>query len=131
MAKPEWGVKRICPSCGARYYDLRKDPPVCPTCGAQFDPEALLKSRKARPAPVDDVKKAPVVSGDEDVETETEDEEAADLDEVEDDVSVEDIEEGDEPAEDEDDVLIEDTSELGEDDMDEVVDVEGEDEEER
>ncbi|MCW2235796.1 TIGR02300 family protein [Azospirillum canadense] len=131
MAKPEWGVKRICPSCGARYYDLRKDPPVCPSCGAQFDPEALLKSRKARPAPVDDVKKAPVVTGDDEVETETEDEEAADLDEVEDDVSVEDIEEGDEAAEDEDDVLIEDTSELGEDDMDEVVDVEGEDEEER
>ncbi|MBP2313673.1 TIGR02300 family protein [Azospirillum soli] len=130
MAKPEWGVKRICPSCGARYYDLRKDPPVCPSCGAQFDPEALLKSRKARPAPVDDVKKAPVVA-DTDDEVETEDEEAAELDEVEDDVSVEDIEEGDDTAEDEDDVLIEDTSELGEDDMDEVVDVEGEDEEER
>ena len=131
MAKPEWGVKRICPSCGARYYDLRKDPPVCPNCGSQFDPEALLKSRKARPAPVDDVKKAPVVSGDEDIETENEDEEAAELDEVDDDVSVEDIEEADETPEDEDDVLIEDTSELGEDDMDEVVDVEGEDEEER
>ncbi|KAA0681745.1 TIGR02300 family protein [Roseomonas genomospecies 6] len=132
MAKPEWGVKRICPSCGARYYDLRKDPPVCPSCGSQFDPEALLKSRKARPAPVDDVKKAPVVtSDDEDVETETEDEESTELDEVEDDVSVEDIEEADETSEDEDDVLIEDTSELGEDDMDEVVDVEGEDEEER
>ena len=130
MAKPEWGVKRICPSCGARYYDLRKDPPVCPSCGAQFDPEALLKSRKARPAPVDDVKKAPAVVEDDEVEAEVEDE-TADLDEVEDDVSVEDIEEGDEPAEDEDDVLIEDTSELGEDDMDEVVDVEGEDEEER
>ena len=129
MAKPEWGVKRICPSCGARYYDLRKDPPVCPNCGSQFDPEALLKSRKARPAPVDDVKKAPVGSEDEDIETESEDEEAAELDEVEDDVSVEDIEEADETPE--DDVLIEDTSELGEDDMDEVVDVEGEDEEER
>ncbi|QCN95203.1 TIGR02300 family protein [Azospirillum argentinense] len=131
MAKPEWGVKRICPSCGARYYDLRKDPPVCPNCGSQFDPEALLKSRKARPAPVDDVKKAPVVSSDEDAETETEDEESTELDEVEDDVTVDDIEETDETPEDEDDVLIEDTSELGEDDMDEVVDVEGEDEEER
>ena len=130
MAKPEWGVKRICPSCGARYYDLRKDPPVCPTCGAQFDPEALLKSRKARPAPVDDVKKSVVATEDEDVESEAEDE-SAELDEVEDDVSVEDIEEGDEAGENEDDVLIEDTSELGEDDMDEVVDVEGEDEEER
>lgn len=131
MAKPEWGVKRICPSCGARYYDLRKDPPVCPSCGAQFDPEALLKSRKARPVPTDDVKKAPVKVVDEDVETEVEDEETTELEDVEDDVPVEGIEEAEEPAEDEDDVLIEDTSELGEDDMDEVVDVEGEDEEER
>ncbi|SMH57796.1 TIGR02300 family protein [Azospirillum agricola] len=129
MAKPEWGVKRICPSCGARYYDMRKDPPVCPSCGAQFDPEALLKSRKARPAPADDTKKAAVVE-DEDAESETEDSEAAELEGSDDEVSVEDIEEADD-AEDEDDVLIEDTSELGEDDMDEVVDVEGEDEEER
>lgn len=132
MAKPEWGVKRICPNCGARYYDMRKDPPVCPSCGTQFDPEALLKSRRARPAPVDDtpVKKVAVVADEDEVEVEREDE-VADLEEVEDDVAVEDIEEADEVAEDEDDVLIEDTSELGEDDMDEVVDVEGEDEEER
>jgi uncharacterized protein (TIGR02300 family) len=127
VAKPEWGVKRICPSCGARYYDMRKDPPVCPSCGAQFDPEALLKSRKARPAPADDTKKVAVV---EDEEVEVEDPEAAELEGVEDDVSVDDIEEAADPVEDEDDVLIEDTSELGEDDMDEVV-VEGEDEEER
>lgn len=129
VAKPEWGVKRICPSCGARYYDMRKDPPVCPSCGAQFDPEALLKSRKARPAPADDTKKAPVVAEDEEeVETEAE---TPELEDVEDDMSVDDIEEADDTTEDEDDVLIEDTSELGEDDMDEVVDVEGEDEEER
>ncbi|WP_042694356.1 TIGR02300 family protein [Azospirillum sp. B506] len=129
MAKPEWGVKRICPSCGARYYDMRKDPPVCPSCGAQFDPEALLKSRKARPAPADDTKKPAVVAEDEEeVETEAE---TPELEDVEDDMSVDDIEEADDTAEDEDDVLIEDTSELGEDDMDEVVDVEGEDEEER
>ncbi len=24
MVKAEWGSKRICPSCGARYYDLMK-----------------------------------------------------------------------------------------------------------
>lgn len=132
MAKPEWGVKRICPNCGARYYDMRKDPPVCPSCGTQFDPEALLKSRRARPVPVDDVKKAPVVTTGDDVDTEVEEDETTELDETDDDVSVEDIEaEGAEGPEDEDDVLIEDTSELGEDDMDEVVDVEGEDEEER
>ena len=93
MAKPEWGVKRICPSCGARYYDMRKDPPVCPSCGAQFDPEALLKSRKARPAPVDDTKKAVVVAEDEE-EAETE-AETPELEDVEDDMSVDDIEEAD------------------------------------
>ena len=134
MAKPEWGIKRICPNCGARYYDLRKDPPVCPSCGTTFDPEALLKSRRARPAPVDDAppKKVPAGVDEDEAEVEREDEDVADLEEVEDDVAVEDIEEdADEVAEDEDDVLIEDTSELGEDDMDEVVDVEGEDEEER
>lgn len=131
MAKPEWGVKRICPNCGARYYDMRKDPPVCPSCGTPFDPEALLKSRRARPAPAEEVvKKAPAPVDDDEVETDRE--ESPDLDETEEDVAVEDIEAGGEDApEDEDDVLIEDTSELGEDDMDDVVDVEGEDEEER
>nr|WP_211113992.1 TIGR02300 family protein [Azospirillum picis] len=130
VAKPEWGVKRICPNCGARYYDMRKDPPVCPSCGAQFDPEALLKSRKARPAPADDTKKA-VVTGDEDQENEAEESETPELEDADEDMAVEDIEETDDAGDDEDDVLIEDTSELGEDDMDEVVDVEGEDEEER
>jgi len=37
MAKPEWGVKRSCPSCGARFYDLQNDPIVCPSCGAPHD----------------------------------------------------------------------------------------------
>lgn len=129
MAKPEWGIKRICPNCGARYYDMRKDPPVCPACGTPFDPEALLKSRRARPIPVDDVKKSPVLEDDADLGKE---DGSADLDEVVGDVPVDDLDdEGADTPDDEDDVLIEDTSELGEDDMDEVVDVEGEDEEER
>ena len=38
MVKAEWGTKRTCPNCGARYYDLRHDPIVCPKCGAAFDP---------------------------------------------------------------------------------------------
>ena len=25
VAKPEWGAKRICHNCGARYYDLQRD----------------------------------------------------------------------------------------------------------
>src|SRR6476620_8593500 len=50
VAKPEWGSKRICPSCGTRYYDLMREPVVCPKCSTPFDPEAFLKSRRSRPA---------------------------------------------------------------------------------
>ncbi|MEE8500438.1 MAG: TIGR02300 family protein [Kiloniellales bacterium] len=50
MAKPEWGIKRICQSCAAKFYDLGRSPIACPQCGARFDPEALLKSRRSRPA---------------------------------------------------------------------------------
>ena len=53
MTKPEWGTKRICPACSGRYYDMHRDPPVCPTCGVRYDPEALLKTRRARPIPVE------------------------------------------------------------------------------
>lgn len=36
MAKPELGLKRLCPNCGAKYYDLNRDPIVCPKCNAAF-----------------------------------------------------------------------------------------------
>ena len=49
MGKIERGIKRICQECGALYYDLEKDPIICPKCGAEFDPEAILKSRRTRP----------------------------------------------------------------------------------
>ncbi|MDR3517184.1 MAG: TIGR02300 family protein [Azospirillaceae bacterium] len=128
MAKAEWGTKRICPNCGARYYDLRKDPPVCPSCGTAFDPEALLKSRRTRPSAAEEVKKAPVVRDDEEVETELEG--AAEIDEA----AAPDLAAGAEEVvqDDEEDVLLEDASELGEDDdMDEVVDVDDPEEDER
>ena len=53
VARSEWGIKRICQSCSVRYYDFLKSPPVCPACEAVYDPEALLKSRRARPIPVE------------------------------------------------------------------------------
>ena len=30
MPKEEWGVKRVCPITGKRFYDLNKDPIVSP-----------------------------------------------------------------------------------------------------
>jgi uncharacterized protein (TIGR02300 family) len=32
VAKPELGTKRLCDNCGAKFYDLNKDPIVCPKC---------------------------------------------------------------------------------------------------
>ena len=48
MSKPEWGIKRVCPSCNIKYYDFNKNPIVCPKCKFEFDPDLLLKSRKGR-----------------------------------------------------------------------------------
>ena len=33
MPKEEWGVKRVCPTTGKRYYDLNKNPIVSPYTG--------------------------------------------------------------------------------------------------
>ena len=48
MSNPEWGIKRICPSCSIKYYDFNKMPIICPKCEFEFDPDLLLKSRKGR-----------------------------------------------------------------------------------
>jgi uncharacterized protein (TIGR02300 family) len=114
LAKPEWGTKRICPSCGTRYYDLLREHVICPKCSTPYDPEAFLKARRARPAAPVEREVAPV-GDDADVELETEDAEV-----VEDEEAVP-LADADEEEEEE---LIEDASELGEDedDMAEVID---------
>jgi uncharacterized protein (TIGR02300 family) len=47
VAKPELGSKRQCMSCGAKFYDLNRDPATCPKCGTVFQATAL--SRAAAP----------------------------------------------------------------------------------
>ena len=49
MAKPDLGTKRLCASCGAKFYDLSKDPIVCPKCETVFHPVVSTRSR-AEPA---------------------------------------------------------------------------------
>lgn len=102
MAKAEWGLKRTCQSCGAKFYDMNRSPITCPKCGANFDPDALLKARRSKPAAA----VAKVVPVEE-------------VDPVEAEVVVE----GDEKEE-EEEAVMEDTSELGQDsdDVEEVVD---------
>jgi len=36
LAKPDLGTKRLCQSCGAKFYDLSKTPIVCPKCETVF-----------------------------------------------------------------------------------------------
>ena len=50
VAKPELGSKRLCGSCGAKFYDLNKDPIVCPKCHTAM-PAAAITAR-SRPEPV-------------------------------------------------------------------------------
>ena len=59
MSKPEWGAKRICPSCGARFYDMRRQPITCPKCATAFDPDAFVKKRRGRP-PASETKPLPL-----------------------------------------------------------------------
>lgn len=108
LAKPEWGTKRICHNCGARFYDLRREPAVCPACNTVAEPGRQVRPKRGGLKPelvaVPEIaEKILIEDGEEDVlETDEIAEEDADVAELE--------------AEDED--LIEDTSDLGEDDDD-------------
>ena len=54
MAKPELGTKRLCTSCGTKYYDLNRSPILCPKCGATFEVGALPVRAKAKAAIVEE-----------------------------------------------------------------------------
>jgi uncharacterized protein (TIGR02300 family) len=50
VAKPELGTKRLCGSCGAKFYDLNKDPIVCPKCNTVVALAALTARSRPEPA---------------------------------------------------------------------------------
>ena len=54
MSKPARGTKRVCPSCGARFYDLSRTPITCPVCQAvyQVTPPSSRRSERAQPVEV-------------------------------------------------------------------------------
>ena len=56
MAKPELGTKRLCAGCGAKFYDLNKDPITCPKCGTVYEVAVVAPRGRpdaaARPQPV-------------------------------------------------------------------------------
>ena len=66
MVKADLGTKRVCPSCGARFYDLSKRPIECPKCAFTFEPEAMYKQRRPRqPEPAAVAQPAPEVEEEE------------------------------------------------------------------
>lgn len=109
MAKPEWGQKRTCQSCGCRFYDLTRTPVVCPKCGAAVETDLPFKVRRSSSAAVEKVEKvvvapAPVDPDTDDLPAAEDENEAIDGDE--------------EGGDDDESGLIEDASDLGEDDDD-------------
>jgi uncharacterized protein (TIGR02300 family) len=50
LAKPELGTKHQCQNCGAKFFDLNKDPIVCPKCGTVFQVAAAARARPAAKA---------------------------------------------------------------------------------
>ncbi len=80
MTKAELGTKRLCPNCGARYYDLNHEPILCPRCGTQFE-VAVTRARPqtaAKPAKAVVEEEADDLVAAELVSLEEADEEAAD-----------------------------------------------------
>jgi uncharacterized protein (TIGR02300 family) len=125
VANPKWGGKHTCQHCGVKYYDLNRSPIVCPKCGAQFNPDALLRSRRSKPTPPDKAAApqaaavAPTAKKDVEADDQLEAENLVTA-EVDDDADKlgEDDEKDKLGEDDEKDKLIEDVSELGEDEDD-------------
>ena len=99
MAKPEWGTKRLCTSCGARFYDMNRQPIECPKCSTVIDPEQTTRLKRSRSNVAEEptkAKSAKVATSEDDI-----DDDADDL--VDDDA---------------DDDVLEDASDLSDDDED-------------
>ena len=60
MAKPELGAKRQCQNCGAKFFDMNKDPIVCPKCGTIFQGAARVERAAAKAEVEEDEVVAPV-----------------------------------------------------------------------
>lgn len=134
LPKPEWGTKRICANCGARFYDFAKATIVCPSCSAPFDLETAGRTRRSRGTAravvaeeEEAVKEAEEAEVEDDEEDEDDDDEIvatdADPDKDDDDDDNKKSLADDEDEDEEDPSLIEDASELGDDDdVSEVID---------
>ncbi len=143
MPKPEWGVKRLCPECGERYYDMLRDPIICPHCATPFevavkDKSAALKSdlSRAQKAGKKAAEESLVDDEDEAIvdDTESDDADEALLEDDDDDAAsspaLSDEESDDEPVAFEDEVLLDDDDDEDDDAIDDIGDVKPKDDSE-
>jgi uncharacterized protein (TIGR02300 family) len=125
VAKLELGTKRICPNCGAKYYDLDRNPIVCPRCGTHFEVAATPSRVRAQPAPEPEEEEEEVVAEPADAEfvtLEEADEETADAGAV----AAEGVEDEEEVETTEEDTFLEEDDEQGDDVTDIIGGVEDE-----
>lgn len=96
MSKEEWGVKRVCPTTGKRFYDLNANPIISPYTGEVVVIEtgktrmiaADAEDRQSK-AKADDSDEADVLE-DDDVDVDLEDDDVLE-DDDDDNVSLDDI----------------------------------------
>ncbi len=93
MPKEEWGTKRVCPTTGKRFYDLKKTPTVSPYTGEVVDIDTARRkvvasvNTRAKPEKEDDEVVANDLESDDDLLTtdSSDDSEETDDDLLEDD----------------------------------------------
>ncbi|PCH95785.1 MAG: TIGR02300 family protein [Rhodobacteraceae bacterium] len=103
MADEAWGVKRVCPETGKRFYDLNKNPIVSPYTGNEYE-LSFFSNDKSKTSMTDKADKANVAKATKDDLSDD-----ADVLDTEDDAA--DVDLGDDVLDDSDD---DDTVPLGE-----------------
>ena len=107
MPKEEWGVKRVCPTTGKRFYDLNKTPIISPYTGEVVTVDTGAKTRV-------------LVADKDDVDAKKKDDDNDDLLLDDDDV---DLDADDDAADADDDVLDDDDDDTVS--LEQIADVEG------
>ena len=123
MAKPELGTKRLCASCGAKFYDLSKTTITCPKCHTVMEIAPVTSRPRPEPAraaaPVKEVAVEPETQDAEFVSLEDADAEASGKKVAGDaDVADDDIEIDDEPI---DDAALIEEQEESDDDVTDII----------
>jgi len=123
VAKPELGTKRLCASCGAKFYDLSKTPITCPKCHTVMEIAPVTSRPRPEPAraaaPVKEVAVEPETQDAEFVSLEDADAEASGKKVAGDaDVADDDIEIDDEPI---DDAALIEEQEESDDDVTDII----------